>query len=61
MRLFFSFGYGFKELVLSISVGDEPRDDLVGYGYDYPPILRRLAIRLFFIEIIVGNLIIIKQ
>ena len=59
MRWYLSFGYGFKELKAGISFGDEEKSDLVGYGYDHAPILRSFKLNLLFIEIVIGNLIIV--
>lgn len=59
IRWFFGFGYGFKKVELGIKFGDELKDDLVGYGYDVPPILRCLKVNILFLEFTIGNLIII--
>jgi len=58
MRWYFSFGYGFKEVALSLVIGDEEKCDLVGYGYDDAPIFRGIKIRILFIELVAGILII---
>lgn len=56
MRWFIQFGYDFKKMGVSIIIGEEKKDDLVGYGYDIAPCLMYLTIQILFIEIKIGNL-----
>ena len=59
MRWYFSFGYNLKKLAVSISIADELKEDLVGYGYDTAPVLRRIEVCFLLFTIVIGNLIII--
>lgn len=59
MRWYFSFGYNFKSLGLSLIIKEESKDDLVGWGYDVAPVLRSVKIHLLFVEIAIGTLIIL--
>lgn len=60
MRWYFSFGYGFKKIGIACTVGDDLKEDLVGYGYDEAPILRSITIHIIFFEFVIGSLIMVK-
>ncbi len=60
-RWYFSFGYAFKKIRLSIEFGDDDRSDLVGYGYDIAPILRSLKVNILFFEFVIGNILKLKS